>query len=432
MDFVDIVNIKVESGSGGDGGIYFRHEKYVPNGGPSGGDGGNGGSVIIQADFNMHTLLDFKFRHKFIAGNGENGRIKNQYGKKAEDLIIKVPVGTVIKDKETGKVIADLSESDQKFVVAKGGRGGRGNTKFATSTNKAPHYSEPGTAGVIREITLELKSIADVGLVGLPNAGKSSLLSVVSASKPKIANYPFTTLTPNLGVVKSSDDKNDGFVMADIPGLIEGAHKGIGLGHKFLRHVERNRLLLHLIDISSENPYFDYETINHELMLYPGDIESKQKIIVLNKIDLMLPEDVEELKKQFINTGLKVFTISTVSRQGVKELIDYITMLLPSIPKVANTYIEEDINDEEIEKESVVITREKGDIFVVEHHRIQKLLALTDVYDERALNRFMKIITGAGVIEKLKNMGAKEGDTVKIGDFQFDYYPDDPDESKFF
>ncbi len=424
MNFVDIVSIKIESGSGGDGAIYFRKEKYVPNGGPSGGDGGDGGSIIIEASTDLQTLLDFKFKHKFTAEPGENGRIKNQFGKKADDLIIKVPVGTLIKDTETGKIIFDLSVDKKRFVAAKGGKGGRGNAKFATSTNKTPHYSEPGVSGVIKDITMELKSIADVGLVGLPNAGKSSLLSVVSASKPKIANYPFTTLTPNLGVVNSGD--NDGFVMADIPGLIEGAHKGIGLGHQFLRHVERTRLLVHIVDASTENPFFDYETINHELMLYPGDIENKQKIIVLNKTDLFLPEDFEQVKKTFTDTGLEVFAISAVTKQGVKELVTYISKVLPTIEKIEYEHVEED-NDEDIEKESVKITQEKGNIFLVEHHRIQKLLALTDVYDERALNRFMKIITGAGVIEQLKKMNAKEGDSVKIGDFQFDYYPDDKD-----
>lgn len=423
MDFVDIVSIKVQSGNGGDGGIYFHREKYVPNGGPAGGDGGNGGSVILVADNNLQTLLDFKFKHKFIAKAGENGRIKNQYGKKADDLIIRVPVGTVVKDNITGKIIADLSTDKQEFVVAKGGRGGRGNTKFATSTNKAPHYSEPGMPGVEREITLELKSIADVGLLGLPNAGKSSLLSVVSASKPKIANYPFTTLTPNLGVVKLSGE-NDGFVMADIPGLIEGAHKGIGLGHKFLRHVERCRLLLHIVDISSENPVFDFETINHELVLYPGDIENKEKIVVLNKIDLMLDEEIEMAKEEFAKLGVKVFTISTASRQGIKELVDLISRVLPSIPKDAYTPVDE--SDDEIDsQEEVKIYKDEDGYFVIEHQRIQKLLALTDVYDERALNRFMKIITGAGVLKKLKEMNVQLGDTVKIGDFQFDYYPDE-------
>lgn len=421
MDFVDIVNIKLESGSGGDGGIYFRHEKYVPNGGPSGGDGGDGGSVILIADNNLQTLLDFKFKHKFAAQNGENGRIKNQYGKKADDLIIKVPVGTVVKDKLTDKIIADLSTNNQKFVAAKGGKGGRGNTKFATSINKAPHYSEPGKPGMERELVLELKSIADVGLLGLPNAGKSSLLSVVSASKPKIANYPFTTLTPNLGVVKLSD--GDGFVIADIPGLIEGAHKGIGLGHKFLRHIERTRLLVHIIDISTENPFFDMETIEHELILYPGEVSKKHRILVLNKTDLLLPEDVDTVVDEFKSKGFTVFTISTATKQGVKELIDHISELLPSIPKEDYVKVENDDDDEG--EQTFTIYKEDEATFVVESYRIQKLLELTDVYNERALNRFMKIITGAGVIEKLKEMDAQEGDEVRVGNFKFDYYPDE-------
>ena len=424
MDFVDIANIKIESGSGGDGAINFHREKYVPNGGPSGGDGGDGGSVILQADENLQTLLDFKFKHKFAAEPGEKGRPKNMYGKKGKDLIIKVPVGTVIKDKETGKVIADLAVHNQIFVPAKGGRGGRGNTKFATSVNKTPHYSEPGTPGVNRDLIFELKSIADVGLVGLPNAGKSSLLSVVSASKPKIANYPFTTLTPNLGVVKTPG--NDGFVMADIPGLIEGAHKGIGLGHKFLRHIERTRLLVHMIDLSSENPVFDYETINHELILYPGEVEKKEKIIVLNKADLLLPEEVAEIEEKFKALGEKIFVISAVSKQGIKELTDFIAFVLPSIPKPPPVEIEEE--DADSEKTTYEIHKEDKNTFIIDGHRIQKLLELTDVYNERALNRFMKILAGAGIIQKLKEMNAQEGDTVKIGDFQFDYYPDEEDE----
>jgi GTP-binding protein len=421
MDFVDIVSIKIESGSGGDGAIHFRKEKYVPNGGPSGGDGGDGGSVILEADNNLQTLLDFKYKHKFTADSGEKGRVKNMYGRKAKDLIIKVPVGTVVKDKETGKVIADLAIPEQTFIPARGGRGGRGNTKFASSTNKAPHYSEPGVPGVERELILELKSIADVGLVGLPNAGKSSLLSIVSASKPKIANYPFTTLTPNLGVVKGSG--GDGFVMADIPGLIEGAHKGIGLGHKFLRHVERSRLLVHIVDISTENPLEDFETINHELILYPGEVEKKEKIIVLNKIDLVLQEDVDKIVKEFEALGQRVFCISAVTKQGVKEMIDFVSRVLPTIAKDQSVVVEQE--DDGIEKVPYKIIKEADDLFVIESVRIQKLLELTDVYNERALNRFMKILTGAGVIKELKEMKAREGDTVKVGDFQFEYFPDE-------
>lgn len=423
MDFVDIVTIKIESGSGGNGAIHFRKEKYVPNGGPSGGDGGDGGSVILQADNNLHTLLDFKFKHKFTADSGEDGRIKNQFGRKADDLLIKVPLGTIVKEKETDRVIADLSEIGQIFVPAKGGRGGRGNTKFATSINKAPHYSEPGKAGVYRELVLELKSIADVGLVGLPNAGKSSLLSVVSASKPKIANYPFTTLTPNLGVVKIS--AGDGFVMADIPGLIEGAHKGIGLGHKFLRHIERSRLLVHIIDISSENPFFDMETISHELLLYPGEVDKKTKLIVLNKIDLLLEEEIEEVKKQFEEKGLSVYCISTATRDGIKELINEIIRILPTIEKDEYIKVEHDDDTKEELVSDFDIFKNEDNEFEINNKRIIKLLSLTDVYDDRALNRFMKIITGAGVIEKLKELNAKEGETVKVGDFKFDYYPDE-------
>lgn len=426
MDFVDIVSIKIESGSGGNGAIHFRKEKYVPDGGPSGGDGGNGGSVILVADTSLHTLLDFKYRHKFVADSGEAGRIKNMFGKKAEDLVIKVPVGTVVKDKATEKIISDLSEQGKTFIAAKGGRGGRGNTKFATSINKTPHYSEPGKPGVQRELVLELKSIADVGLVGLPNAGKSSLLSVVSASKPKIANYPFTTLTPNLGVIKIAD--GDGFVMADIPGLIEGAHKGIGLGHKFLRHIERSRILIHIVDVSTEDPFYDMETINHELILYPGEVDKKTKIVALNKTDLILEEELEEVKAKFEENGYNVFCISTATREGIPELVKEVSRILPNIPKDAYVVVEEDSDQIEEQTSDFEITRDEDNNFVINNKRIQRLLELTDVYDERALNRFMKIITAAGVIEKLKELQAKEGDTVKVGDFKFDYYPDEEEE----
>jgi len=422
ISFVDIVTIKIESGNGGDGSIHFRKEKYVPNGGPSGGDGGDGGSVILQADTSLQTLLDFRYKHKFIADSGEKGRHKNQYGKKAEDLIIKVPLGTIVKDKVTNRIIADLTEEGQKFIAAKGGKGGRGNVHFASSVNRAPHYSEPGGFGQKKELVLELKSIADVGLVGLPNSGKSSLLASVSSAKPKIANYPFTTLTPNLGVIKQSG--GDGFVMADIPGIIEGAHNGLGLGHKFLRHIERTRLLIHLVDISDEDPMYDFETINHELNIYFDNLEEREKIIVLNKIDLLLPEDVKEIENKFREFSNEIFCISAVTQEGVKDLINYTSTKLQSIPKkeIITTFTEEleDIEDTplfEIEFESI-------NFFSVISPRIEKLLELTDIDDHRAFNRFMKILTGSGVIDKLKELGATEGSIIKIGSLEFDYLPD--------
>jgi len=420
MDFIDIVKVTLESGNGGDGGIYFHREKYVPNGGPAGGDGGDGGSIILLADNNLQTLLDFRYKHTFKAEDGEKGRIKNQYGKKGKDLIIKVPVGTIIKDSETSKILADLKEEGKKYII-KGGKGGKGNTKFANSVNKAPHYSEPGKPGIKKEVILELKSIADVGIVGLPNAGKSSLLSVISACKPKIANYPFTTLSPNLGVVKIEDTS---FVVADIPGLIEGAHRGVGLGHKFLRHVERTRLLIHLIDISSNDPIFDYETINYELSMYPGNVSNKEKIVILNKIDLFLDEEVNLLIEKFNEKNIYPLVISTATKNGIKELIDKISKILPSIPKIDfDIEIEDDIDDYKF-SDDFEILKEDDNTFIIENYKIRKLLELTDVYDERALNRFMKIITGIGIIEKLKEMNAKLGDTVRVGDFEFDYFPD--------
>ncbi|GIW21281.1 MAG: GTPase Obg [Candidatus Sericytochromatia bacterium] len=421
MDFVDIVKVSLESGSGGDGGIYFHREKYIPNGGPAGGDGGDGGSIILIADNNLQTLLDFKYRHIFKAEDGEKGRPKNQYGRKGKDLIVKVPVGTIVKDSVTLKILADLKEEGSKYLI-KGGKGGKGNTKFANSINKAPHYSEPGKPGIKKEVILELKSIADVGIVGLPNAGKSSLLSVISACKPKIASYPFTTLSPNLGVVKLDDYS---FIVADIPGLIEGAHKGIGLGHKFLRHIERTRLLVHLIDISSDDPIFDYETINYELSMYPGNILSKEKIVVLNKIDLVSEEELSIILNKFNQKNIYPLTISTATKKGIKELIEKIAIILPSIPKI-DFQVEIDNNIEEDYKfsDDFEIIKENENTFVIENYKIKKLLELTDVYNEKALNRFMKIITGIGIIEKLKEMDAKLGDTVKVGDFEFEYLPD--------
>jgi len=422
ISFVDIVNIKIESGNGGDGAIFFRREKFVPNGGPSGGDGGTGGSVILQADTSLQTLLDFRFKHKFAADCGEKGRYKAQYGKKGEDLIIKVPLGTIVRDKATNRVIADLTDEGQTFVAAKGGRGGRGNIHFASSVNKAPHYSEPGGFGQKKELILELKSIADVGLVGLPNAGKSSLLATVSSAKPKIANYPFTTLTPNLGVVKQPG--GDGFVMADIPGIIEGASNGLGLGHKFLRHVERTRLLIHIIDISDEDPLYDFETINHELQLYFDNVEERQKIIVLNKTDLLLPEDVKEIEDKFREFSDEVFCISTATREGIQELVNYTSEKLQTIPKIdiMPSYTEEFDDMEDIPLFEVEF--EDDYFFNIISPRIEKLLELTDIEDQRAFNRFMKILTGSGVIEKLKELGATEGSVIKIGSLEFDFLPD--------
>jgi GTP-binding protein len=421
MDFIDIVKVTLESGSGGDGGIYFHREKYIPNGGPAGGDGGDGGSIILTADNNLQTLLDFKYKNIFKAEDGEKGRIKNQYGKKGKDLVIKVPVGTIVKDAQTLKILADLKEEGSKFVI-KGGKGGKGNTKFANSINRAPHYSDPGKPGIKKEVILELKSIADVGIVGLPNAGKSSLLSVISACKPKIADYPFTTLSPNLGVVKLSDFSS--FVVADIPGLIEGAHKGIGLGHKFLRHIERTRLLVHLIDISSEDPLFDFETINYEISMYPGNILEKEKIVVLNKSDLLSKKEVNEVINKFKTKNVNPLVISTATKKGIKELIDKIALILPSIPKINfDVKVEENIEDYKFSDDFEII-KENDNTFIIENYKVKKLLELTDVYDEKALNRFMKIITGIGIIEKLKEMNAKLGDTVKVGDFEFEYLPD--------
>ena len=328
--FIDKVRIKVMSGSGGNGVVAWRKEKYIPKGGPAGGDGGAGGNVYIIADETMSTLLDFKYKSKFDAGNGENGRTKNQHGANGNDIYIKVPAGTIVRDELTNKVIADLVLNGQKVLVASGGRGGRGNARFTTSIRRAPQFCEPGEPGIERDLEMELKLIADVGIIGLPNAGKSTLISVISAAKPKIADYPFTTLTPNLGVVKKPS--GDGFVVADIPGLIEGASLGAGLGLEFLRHVERNRLLLHMLDMTEEDPIQNYNIINQELKSYGGRLADIMQTIVLNKIDAADPEKVSSVEQHFKEEGKDVFVISAVTGQGVQDLTNYLMRKVDEIP----------------------------------------------------------------------------------------------------
>lgn len=420
MKIVDITEITVSSGSGGNGAVAFRREKHVPNGGPSGGDGGRGGSVIFEASEDLHTLLDFRYKHHFRADDGQRGDIKNRHGKKGEDLIIPVPVGTVIRERESEKVICDLSEKGQRFTAAKGGRGGRGNPHFMNAVHQAPRYAEPGEKGRTRELILELKSIADVGLVGLPNAGKSSLLSILSAAKPKIANYPFTTLRPNLGVVKLPE--GDGFVVADIPGLIEGASEGVGLGHDFLRHIERTRLLIHLVDGADGDPVEKYQTIQQELKAYPADLQNKPQILVINKNDLLDDGDREILKALFAEvTSEPLHLISAATQMGMPELIRLIQQRLAELPPIPVFEAEIEEEDEAEQESHPFEISKEGDIYIVECEDLERQLMLADLDDPPALRRFQKQLYGYGIIDALKAHGAGSGDSVRIGDLEFDY-----------
>ena len=419
--FIDIAKIELKAGKGGDGCVSFRREKYDPDGGPYGGDGGDGGSIIFISDESVRTLMDFRYKKHYFAQNGENGRTKKQYGKKGEDLIIKVPIGTLVKDYETDKVIYDFKEKDDKFIIAKGGKGGKGNARFATSTRQAPRFAQPGTKGEQRVINLELKLIADVGLVGLPNVGKSSLLSILSDAKPKIANYHFTTLEPNLGVCRVEENKS--FVIADIPGLIEGASSGVGLGFEFLKHVERTRLLVHVLDVSGiegRDAISDYETIYKELKLYNENLKSKKEIIVLNKIDLLSSdENIKKAKEYFKDKT--VLELSAVTKMGIKELKYKIYDELSKIKIDYDTFDEKFEYVEEIEKDAYEIYMEDG-TFYVEGPLIDYLVYITNFQDYDSLKYFQKVLLDKGVINELKEKGVKEGQTIVIGEMEFEFF----------
>lgn len=424
MKFIDKSKIRVVSGRGGNGMVAWRREKYVDKGGPAGGDGGRGGDVYLVADENMSTLMDFKHKSVFKAEAGENGGIKNMHGRCAKDLFIKVPVGTVVKDIKNGNVIADLTEHEQKVLVAKGGRGGRGNARFATSQKRAPQFCEPGEPPIERELFLELKLIADVGLLGMPNAGKSTLISRISSAKPKIADYPFTTLIPNLGVVKKRS--GDGYVVADIPGLIEGASEGVGLGHDFLRHVERCRFLVHLIDAAEENPFDNYEKINLELKKHSEHLANLYQIIALNKIDAVNDEKKSELIDKFKKVSDNVFMISAVTGENLDKLTDFMGAKVDEIPKVeTEIVVEEDLNAYNNDDSNYEIFKVAKDTFIVQGGKISRLAGVTDERNAEQVIRLQNILKAMGVFDVLSQKGIKDGDTIIIGHLEFAFYSDE-------
>ncbi len=418
--FLDKARIKILSGKGGNGIVAWRREKYVDKGGPAGGNGGKGGDIYLIATEDMTTLMDFKFQSVFKAENGENGYIKTQHGKCGKDLYIKVPVGTVVRDTETGKIIADLNSAEQTIMAAQGGRGGRGNACFATAQKRAPQFCEPGENGIERTLELELKLIADVGLLGMPNAGKSTLISAVSSAKPKIADYPFTTLVPNLGVVKK--DSGDGYVLADIPGLIEGASEGIGLGHEFLRHVERCRFLIHLVDLTEPDPIKNYKIINEELKKHSEQLSKVYQIVVLNKIDSVDEETKEKYKKEFEKIAENVFLISAATRENLTEFMHFVSQKVDEIPKpVIEIEVEEDDGAKDNDDSAYSIYKVDKHTFIVEGGKIFRLANVTDGRNTEQLYRFQNILKSMGVFDALKAAGVQEGDIVKIGHLEFDY-----------
>ena len=428
--FADRARIYIRSGKGGDGHVSFRREKYVPNGGPDGGDGGHGGSVIFEVDEGMNTLVNYRHVSKYCAEDGENGGKKNCRGKNGEDIILKVPEGTVIKEFESGKVIADMSCDNRRFVILSGGKGGNGNQHYATSTMQAPKYAQPGQPAKELELFLELKVIADVGLVGYPNVGKSTLLSRVTNARPKIANYHFTTLNPNLGVVDLDGKK--GFVIADIPGLIEGASEGVGLGHEFLRHIERTKVLIHLVDAAStegRDPIEDIYTINKELEAYNSDIVNRPQVIAANKIDAIYTEEGEDpvakLREEFEPKGIKVFPISAVSGKGLNELLYHVSDMLLEINEAPTVFEPEFIPDVDIvtgNEPYTVEYDEKADEYVVEGPRIEKMLGYTNLESERGFKFFQDFLKENGILDELEALGIEEGATVRMYGLAFNYY----------
>ncbi|QJA07961.1 GTPase ObgE [Romboutsia sp. CE17] len=424
--FIDKARIFVKAGNGGNGSVAFRKEKYVPAGGPDGGDGGRGASIIFEVDLGLRTLMDFKYQRKYVAESGGDGSKKKKAGKNGEDLVLKVPAGTIIRDEATGLVIADLKEEGDRAVVVKGGRGGKGNQHFANAVRQAPAFAKSGTDGEERWVTLELKMIADVGLLGFPNVGKSTFLSVVTKAKPKIANYHFTTLTPNLGVVQTKF--GDSFVLADIPGLIEGAAEGVGLGHDFLRHVERTKVLIHIVDITGHegrNALEDFDKINEELKLYNERLSHRPQVVVANKMDILEDESVyEEFKEELEGRGYKVFKMSAATRQGIDDVIAYVSQLLKEVEDIELVTEEEMYRpelDESNEDEGLTVEIEDG-VYVVKGKALRRIMYSVNFDDMESIQYFQKAMESEGVFDKLREMGIEDGDTVKIYEIEFEFY----------
>ncbi len=422
--FVDQARIQIKAGDGGDGAVSFHREKYVAAGGPDGGDGGKGGDIVFQVDDNFSTLIDFRYKRKYVAQRGENGGARRCTGKSAPDLIIRVPRGTIVRESKTGRIMADLS-TDEPQILAKGGKGGKGNMHFATSTRQVPRFAKPGFPGEAFEVTLELKLLADVGLVGFPNVGKSTLISVVSAAKPKIANYHFTTLTPVLGMVRVADEQS--FVMADIPGLIEGASEGVGLGHAFLRHVERCRLIVHVLDASGSegrDPIEDYEKIQAELERFREDLASRPQIVAANKCDMATPEQIARLRSYIEEKGLAFYEISAATTAGTSELVQAIAEKLQTLPPILQ-YEPEAPSQEELEENAhgrFEIEVQDG-VFFVHAPWLEPILRTVNMEDYSSLQYFQRVLRSSGIIDALEEKGIEEGDTVDILGFEFDFVP---------
>ena len=423
--FVDEVEIRVEAGNGGDGCTAFRREKFVPMGGPYGGNGGHGSDIIFKVDEGLHTLLDLRYQKLIKGKKGENGRGKNQHGKGAEPIIIKVPQGTVVTDLDTGLIIADLSKKEDQEIIAKGGRGGRGNTAFKTQTNTAPDYSENGEEGEKKNLKVEVKMLADVGLVGLPSVGKSTIISMVSRSKPKIAAYHFTTLHPNLGVVKASDGRS--FVMADLPGLIEGASEGEGLGDKFLKHIERTKVIAHVIDMGASegrDPYEDYVLINKELKAFNEKLIKKPQIIIANKMDLTNAKEELEKFRQKVGPEIEIYEISAATNQGLQKVIDRLADLVdevPNSPLYEDSQIESHVLYKFKKEEPFTITRDDDGTWAIQGKEVERIFKMTKFSSDEAAYKFAKKLSRMGIDQKLEELGAEEGDQVRILDFYFDY-----------
>ncbi|HIR27986.1 MAG TPA: GTPase ObgE [Candidatus Choladousia intestinigallinarum] len=426
--FADRARIILRSGKGGDGHVSFRRELYVPDGGPDGGDGGRGGDIIFEVDEGLNTLIDFRHRRKFSAKDGQPGGKRRCHGADGADLVLKVPPGTVIKEAQSGQVVADMSGDNKRQVILKGGRGGNGNMHYATSTMQAPKYAQPGQDAKELEVFLELKMIADVGLIGFPNVGKSTFLSRVTNANPKIANYHFTTLSPNLGVV---DLEGGGFVLADIPGLIEGAAQGAGLGHEFLRHIERTKVMIHIVDAASvegRDPVEDIRKINHELREYDESLAGRPQVIAANKIDAVLEgeDPVGRLREVFEPEGIRVFPISAVSGEGVKELLYYVKELLSQLPEETLIFRQEYNPEEHFSGETLPFTvtksQEEADTYLVEGPRIEKMLGYTNLESEKGFQFFQNFLKDNGILDELEALGIQEGDTVKLYGLQFEYY----------